>query len=59
MRPLLALSLAVWVQCSGGALAQAYPTRPVTLVVPYAAGGSADTLARIIAERMRERSPNR
>jgi tripartite-type tricarboxylate transporter receptor subunit TctC len=33
--------------------AQDYPTRPVTLVVPYAPGGSADTLPRIIAERMR------
>jgi tripartite-type tricarboxylate transporter receptor subunit TctC len=33
--------------------AQDYPSRPITLVVPYAAGGSADTLPRIIAERMR------
>lgn len=33
--------------------AQDYPSRPVTLVVPYAAGGSADALPRIIAERMR------
>jgi tripartite-type tricarboxylate transporter receptor subunit TctC len=36
------------------ATAQPYPARPVTLVVPYATGGSADTLPRIVAERMRE-----
>ena len=36
------------------AAAQPYPARPVTLIVPYAAGGSADTLPRIVAERMRE-----
>jgi tripartite-type tricarboxylate transporter receptor subunit TctC len=35
------------------ARAQAYPTRPVTIVVPYSAGGPTDTLARILAERMR------
>jgi tripartite-type tricarboxylate transporter receptor subunit TctC len=29
-----------------------YPSRPLTVVVPYAAGGSADTLARFIAARM-------
>ena len=32
---------------------QNYPSRPITLVVPYAAGGSADTFPRIMAERMR------
>lgn len=32
---------------------QTYPFRPITLVVPYTAGGPADTLARIIADRMR------
>ena len=37
----------------GVAQAQDYPSRPVTLVVPYAAGGSADVLPRVIAERMR------
>src|SRR5262249_6174208 len=35
------------------ARAQAYPTRPITIVVPYPAGGPTDTLARILAERMR------
>jgi tripartite-type tricarboxylate transporter receptor subunit TctC len=36
------------------AYAQTYPTRPVTMVVPYAAGGSFDVLGRIIAVRMGE-----
>jgi tripartite-type tricarboxylate transporter receptor subunit TctC len=34
------------------ASAQDYPTRPITLVVPYAAGGGNDLLARIAAEKM-------
>src|SRR5712691_3040232 len=35
------------------ALAQTYPTRPITIIVPYPAGGGADAVARIMAERMR------
>jgi tripartite-type tricarboxylate transporter receptor subunit TctC len=35
------------------AMAQAYPSRPVTIIVPYPAGGGADAVARIMAERMR------
>src|SRR5439155_15635071 len=34
-----------------GALAQNYPARPVTLIVPYPAGGPTDQLARQIAPR--------
>src|SRR5262252_4245964 len=39
--------------CVSTSLAQPYPTRPVTLIVPYGAGGPLDTLTRIVSERMR------
>ena len=34
------------------ARAETYPSRPITMVVPFPAGGPSDTLARILAERM-------
>jgi tripartite-type tricarboxylate transporter receptor subunit TctC len=36
------------------ALAQAYPTKPVRIIVPWTAGGTADTLARIMAQKLGE-----
>ena len=35
------------------AAAQDYPTRPITMIVPFPAGGATDTLARFLAEQMR------
>lgn len=37
---------------TGPAAAQTFPTRPVTMIVPYSAGGPTDTIARVIGERM-------
>jgi tripartite-type tricarboxylate transporter receptor subunit TctC len=37
------------------ASAQTYPTRPITLVVPVAAGGGVDTAARILSEKLQEK----
>ena len=46
---LMALNLAM---ASGIAQAQNYPTRPVKIVVPFAAGGPADNYARFMAQRL-------
>jgi putative tricarboxylic transport membrane protein len=45
----VAASAAVW---ATGASAQNYPTRPVTMFVPYAAGGPTDIVARVVAQGM-------
>jgi tripartite-type tricarboxylate transporter receptor subunit TctC len=37
---------------TGAANAQQYPTRPITMVIPFAAGGPTDVLGRVMAERM-------
>ena len=39
---------------SGGALAQAWPTRTVNLVLPYAAGGPTDAVTRVLAQKLGE-----
>lgn len=37
---------------SSGALAQPYPVKPVTIIVPYPAGSSGDVLARVVSDRL-------
>ena len=49
---ILAALLTIALQCAS-ASAQNYPSRPITMIVPFAAGGPADTLARFLAEPMR------
>jgi tripartite-type tricarboxylate transporter receptor subunit TctC len=51
--PALAVMLVVGL-ATGAARAEDYPTHPIRLVVPYAAGGGADSVARIVAKRVGE-----
>ena len=44
--------VAALIVAAAPALAQDYPTRPITLIVPYAAGGGNDVMARIVADKM-------
>src|ERR1041385_635572 len=49
MRIVIALAVSLFASI---ALAQDYPTRTVTLVVPYPAGGGVDAMARIVADKL-------
>src|SRR5690349_7024381 len=55
MKHLLQSFLVGVVGCFGSSAvgtAQPYPSRPITLVVPFAAGGGTDIMARVVAEKM-------
>ena len=47
-------ALALALGASAGALGQAYPTKPVKIIVPYSAGGPADIYARFIGDRLQK-----
>src|SRR5207248_1027529 len=55
MRKLLVVTVAAFMGVSWGgiAVAQDYPARPITMIVPFPAGGATDTLARFLGERIR------
>ena len=50
-RWLAAAVIAAWSVTSGFALAQSFPTKPIKLVVPYAAGGPTDSHLRVLAQQ--------
>jgi tripartite-type tricarboxylate transporter receptor subunit TctC len=50
----IGIATGIFVASSLGAFAQNYPSRPITMIVPYAAGGTFDILGRIVAPRMSE-----
>src|ERR1700686_4881609 len=52
-KPLFAVAFAAILASIGSATSQVYPSRPITMIVPLAAGGPTDTIGRILAEGMR------
>ena len=50
---LLAVAFAAMLASAGEAKAQSYPSRSISIIVPYAAGGPTDVFGRILAEGMK------
>jgi tripartite-type tricarboxylate transporter receptor subunit TctC len=51
--PTMILAILLGLGLAGSADAQDYPARPITMIVPFPAGGATDTLARFLSEQMR------
>jgi tripartite-type tricarboxylate transporter receptor subunit TctC len=51
---MLMAALAASLALPASAMAQAYPSKPITVIVPFAAGGPTDALARVLGQRMGE-----
>jgi tripartite-type tricarboxylate transporter receptor subunit TctC len=53
MRRIVWAALISLLAFGGGAFAQSFPSHPITIIVPFSAGGPSDAMARILAERMK------
>jgi tripartite-type tricarboxylate transporter receptor subunit TctC len=54
LRTISIAALGALLAATGAALAQNYPSKPITMVIPFAAGGPTDVLGRVVGQRMSE-----
>ena len=52
----LAAAVLVGTLAAGGAAAQAYPTKPIRLIVPFGAGGGSDYVGRLVGVKLTEQT---
>jgi tripartite-type tricarboxylate transporter receptor subunit TctC len=52
LKTLLCIAAICIAAAGGSAQTQGYPSRPITVVVPFPAGGRSDVVARIVTEQM-------
>jgi tripartite-type tricarboxylate transporter receptor subunit TctC len=54
LKKISAATVSAMLAFTGGALSQTYPAKPITMIIPFAAGGPTDVLGRVMAQRMSE-----